>query len=282
MPSTPTRSSSASRCGSPCNVVKVQFFSSILLGAVLVLNGCATAPPSASAPMGRQDLVSGRPKASLNFYQEVFGWSVRRKGPDGYWEFATADGRSASGLVSFPDAGDSAIWLTSLDVESLDGALAKVDAQGGSLLHGPVTVRGKVRTAVIQAPDGARLQLREAAGGDSPGVWIWHELVTADVAAAAGWYVRVFGFSAEAAADRVLLLRGGIPVAGLSSNPFEDEPAQWIPVLGVENLDTGLAAIPTHGGRVLQVSEDPERPVALVADPQHAPLFLQEIGEAGP
>lgn len=243
----------------------------------LFLSACISSPPaSAPAPMGGMDLISGRPEAAVTFYGEVFGWSAVRRGSGGFREWTTADGRSVGGLVSFPDAGDFAVWLTSLHVESLDKALTKVNAQGGTLLHGPVTVRGGVRTAVIQAPDGARFQLREAADGESAGVWVWHELLTADVAAAAEWYAHVFGFSMDAAADRVLLLRGGIPVAGVSPNPFEGENNQWIPVLGVADLDALLAAIPLHDGRILRVSEDPERRIALVVDPQHAPLLLQQ------
>lgn len=262
----------------------IKSFRSLFLTGGLFLTACVSpSPPAASAPLGRQDLVSGRPDASAVFYREVFGWSVAPRGTASYREWHTEDGQTVGGLVAFPDAGDAAVWLTTLDVENLQQTVATVIAQGGALLHGPVTVRGGARTAVIADPDGGRLQLREGARQPVQSVWIWHELLTRDPAAAATWYGAVFGFtSGDAASERILLFRGESPVAGISPNPFVDQESQWIPVLGIHELSPLLAAIPRHGGEVIHVSTDTNRRVALVADPQHAPLLLQEIGEVTP
>lgn len=255
-----------------------------ILTAVLLLTACVSPPPPpASSPLGRQDLVSGRPKASAEFYREVFGWTVTPQGTPSYSEFQTEDGLTVGGLVAFPDAGDAAVWLTTLDVEDLHQTVAKVIAEGGSLLHGPVSVRGGAQTAVIADADGARLQLRQGAAAAVQSVWIWHELLTQNPAAAALWYGAVFGFTSETtASERILLFQEESPVAGLSLNPFVEEAPQWIPVLGVDDLSSLLSAIPRHGGEVIQVSNDPARRIALIADPQNAPLLLQQTGEVAP
>lgn len=249
-----------------------------LLGA-LVLAGCATSP--SSAPLGRQDLVSGRPAASLDFYREVFGWRAAGKSY-GYWQLTGADGRPVGGLVTMPNAGEAAVWLTTLDVEDLDTTLARIEGEGGTVIHGPVAVAGGARTAVITGPDGERLQVREGSSGGGEGPWVWHELVTRDVGAAATWYGRVFGFDIERAegAERVLLQRGETAVAAVSPNPFEEAASQWIPVLGVRELSPVLRAISAQGGQVLKSSSEPGRRIALVTDPQNAPFLLQETGEA--
>jgi predicted enzyme related to lactoylglutathione lyase len=252
-----------------------------LLLAALVFTGCATSP--SSAPLGRQDLVSGRPAASLDFYREVFGWTAAAK-PYGYWELTGADGRPVGGLISLPKAGEAASWLTTLDVDHLDATLSRVEAEGGNVIHGPVPVAGGARTAVISGPDGARLQVREGSSGGREGPWVWHELVTRDVGTAATWYRKVFGFETEPVDDteRMLLLLEGKAVAAVSPNPFEEADAQWIPVLEVRGLSTVLDAITAQGGQVLKHSTDTGRSIALVADPHNAPFLLQETGEGSP
>jgi predicted enzyme related to lactoylglutathione lyase len=228
-------------------------------------------------------LVSGHPDASLDFYREVFGWSAASK-PYGYWQLTGADGRPVGGVISMPNAGAAAVWLTTLDVKDLDATLSRVEDEGGVLLHGPVPVAGGARTAVIAGPDGARLQVREGSSGGGDGPWVWHELATRDVGAAANWYGRVFGFETERAdgTERIWLQRGEKAVAAVSPNPFEEADGQWIPVLGVRELSAVLRAISLHGGQVLKSSAEPGRRIALVTDPQNAPFLLQETGEASP
>ncbi|GEM_PF-6892726 len=230
------------------------------------------------------DLVSGRAHASMLFYQKAFGWEAKRKGTEGYWEVATDSGEAVGGVISLPSLGDSAGWLTTVDVPNLDETLASVKEHGGELTHGPVTVYGNIRTAVIADPEGAKLQLRESSPTGNSGPWVWFELVTENVADTAGWYAKVFGFTTQPTegSERVMLLHEDQPVAAVSPNPFQGEANQWIPVLGIQDMETQLKAVLEHGGEVLTMSDAEGKNIALVADPQNAPFLLQQIEETQP
>jgi len=262
----------------------------LLVAGLGILTGCATSSSSSSpsadhsTSLGRQDLVSGRPHASMLFYQEAFGWSAARKGAEGYWEVSTTDGQAVGGVISLPKLGNRAGWLTTVDVADLDDVLEKVKENGGAVEHGPVTVYGNIRTAVVTDPQNARLQLRESSTPGTSGPWIWHELVTEDIPATAEWYETVLGFKTQPAEDseRIMLLHEDKPVAAISPNPFEGEPNQWIPVLGVADMDAQLKAVLNHGGQVLTMSDAEGRKIALVADPQNAPFLLQQTEETQP
>lgn len=222
-------------------------------------------------------MITGQPQQALTFYGAVFDWTATRKGSEAYWEWTTSGGVPVGGLITLPDAGEGALWLTTVFVQDLSGTLVKVTENAGTVLHGPVSVRGG-RTAVIQAPDGSRLQLRESGASGRTEPWIWLELFSGNPADSAAWLQNVFSLETRNAesGDRIFLLAEGEPVAAVSSGPFEDAPAQWVPVLGVENLGATVFLLLERGGKVLKSSEDSERRVALVSDPQNALLLLQQ------
>jgi predicted enzyme related to lactoylglutathione lyase len=97
-----------------------------------------------------------------------------------------------------------------------------------------------------------------------PGRWVWADLVTSDVATAADFYGKVFGWTFETyggSNDRdtyTLVLADGMPVGGMvfDSRPAakkSDQPAaaRWIGLVSVPDVAAAAAAATASGGRIV-------------------------------
>jgi predicted enzyme related to lactoylglutathione lyase len=114
-----------------------------------------------------------------------------------------------------------------------------------------------------------------------PGRFVWHDLMTRDVAAAKRFYGGLLGWTFEDTkrSDRpyVLAKLGSEPVAGIVDiSEFPKAGTQWISFMAVADVDAASALIRSSGGRVVVDPRDLKSVarVALVTDPQGAPLGL--------
>jgi predicted enzyme related to lactoylglutathione lyase len=108
----------------------------------------------------------------------------------------------------------------------------------------------------------------------TPGRWVWADLVTADVAAAADFYGKVFGWTFETyggADDHdtyTLVLANGLPIGGMvfDARAMRDKTptARWIGFVSVTDAAATSAAVAKQGGQVV-----------------FAPAPLGERGETG-
>ena len=100
-----------------------------------------------------------------------------------------------------------------------------------------------------------------ATGQFTPGRWVWADLVTADVAAAADFYGKVFGWTFETYGgddDRetyTLALADGLPIGGLV---FDERAlkgkvpsARWIGLISVPDVRAATDAVTKGGGKVV-------------------------------
>ena len=98
-------------------------------------------------------------------------------------------------------------------------------------------------------------------GQYTPGRWVWGDLVTADVAVAADFYGKVFGWTFETYGgddDRqtyTLALADGLPIGGLV---FDERAmkgkvpsARWIGLISVPDVRTAADAVTRGGGKVV-------------------------------
>ncbi len=118
------------------------------------------------------------------------------------------------------------------------------------------------------------------------GQFLWHELLTADPKAGAGFYSKVFGWSAqpwEGAGEYTMLTHahgplGGVRVVGKDSLASEAGP-NWLTYVGVPDIEAALATAKTHGAKVIHaltdIAADGGR-YAVIADPQGAAIGLYE------
>jgi uncharacterized protein len=121
-----------------------------------------------------------------------------------------------------------------------------------------------------------------ATGQHTPGRWVWGDLVTADVATAADFYGKVFGWTFETygGADDLdtytLALSDGLPIGGLVFDKRamkERTPsARWIGLVSVPDPKAAAAAVTRNGGKVIYapVALGERGETAVFADPEGA------------
>jgi len=136
--------------------------------------------------------------------------------------------------------------------------------------------------SVVNAPASAAVVIET-------GRFVWHDLMTRDVAAARRFYGELLGWRFEDVkrGDRpyVLARSGSDPVAGIVDiNHYPDAGAQWISFMAVEDVDKAVGVVKSAGGTVLLDALDlkPVARVAVIADPQGAPLGLARLWKDRP
>lgn len=121
------------------------------------------------------------------------------------------------------------------------------------------------------------------------GEFVWYELMTTDVVAAAAFYGTVIGWASRPgdAADASgyhLFSTGGTEVAGFMPLPPDAPAPGWTGYIGVEDVDALNTAILADGGH--QHVPPTDIPgigrFAIVADPQGAVVSIIRSAEEGP
>lgn len=115
-----------------------------------------------------------------------------------------------------------------------------------------------------------------------PGKWVWAELLTRDVGAAAEFYGTVFGWTFETFGpqdDRrtyTLVSSQGVPIAGMvfvDPRSRKDAPgARWVGLMSVDDVGLAEGRVVNGGGRVLMAPRQlgARGTAALFADPEGA------------
>ncbi len=240
------------------------------------------------------DLLTENAVTAAAFYGELFGWDVEKVREDSY--AIHHQGRliaSVSKIDSADPGVNESFWLVGIAVADLDKAVNAARRLGAEVREAVTTVEGYGRFAVIADPQGAPVMLIEPGskpigGTTGPGSWVWAELWTDDVDAAADFYAKVIGYGqskVERNGEKYRVFKFGEEIrAGLVKIPTELENLEpgWAAYVGVENLTATMVRVRELGGRVIFASEDnPVRgAVALIADPAGAVLFVHQIGSA--
>lgn len=120
------------------------------------------------------------------------------------------------------------------------------------------------------------------------GRFVWHDLLTKDVAVAKRFYGELFGWSFEDTKrdgrPYTIARLGDSPVAGLVDvSGIADAGAQWLSFVAVADMSKTIALVQSDGGKVLvQPKNLPLARAAVVTDPQGAPLGLAQLRGAVP
>lgn len=109
-------------------------------------------------------------------------------------------------------------------------------------------------------------------GQYTPGRFVWGDLVTSDVAAAAGFYGKVFGWTFETYGGKddrdtyTLALADGLPIGGMvfdqRAMKGKTPSARWVGLISVGDVKASAAAVKAGGGTVV-----------------YAPVMLGQRGE---
>jgi uncharacterized protein len=127
-------------------------------GAVFILFKGIGEPPPPLAMMqtgsiGWHELHTSDWEKGWNFYERMFGWSkdvVHQMGPIGAYQLFKASALPIGGMFT-DNAARHPYWLYYFVVDDIDAGVARVEANGGTLLSGPMEVPGGAW--VIQAED---------------------------------------------------------------------------------------------------------------------------------
>ena len=254
----------------------------------------APAVPAAPGEFLGSDLLTEDAAATSGFYAALFGWDVEKVEDGGY--AIHHQGRLIASISQIDNTDPEVVqsfWLVGIAVADLDKSVKAAKQLGAEIREEIREVHGYGRFAVIADPQKAPLMLiepgeRRIGGTKGPGSWVWTELWTDDVDAAAKFYAKVIGYGqseVERRDEKYRVFEFGEELrAGLVKIPPELENVEpgWAPYVGVENLDKTMVRVRELGGRVIFATKDnPVRgAVALIADPAGAALFIYQIGSA--
>jgi predicted enzyme related to lactoylglutathione lyase len=254
------------------------------------------------------DLLVRDPEIVRNFYAGLFGWSFRQVDDSGRFLAIELENRTVGGVavvsdtVSVPLRG---VWLSSVSVDDVDRASARVAANGGAVMLPPEDLPRRGRHAVVADPQGAALALLRSSTGDGPrpadeaigpGEWLWTELWTDDTSGARSFYSALLGYGFESRESRsadvgaagassvapedagyLLFMRSGEPQAGMVRIPFAEARPHWLPFVAVRDVGAATREVEKLGGTIIIAPEDVERmDAAIIADPSGAVFGIQQ------
>lgn len=111
------------------------------------------------------ELATTDPEACKAFYEKLLGWTAEEMPmPDmsGVYTVFKADGVEAAGMLKMDGeqfAGIPPHWLSYIQVDDVDAAVAQAQELGGSVKTPAIDVPGVGRFAVIADPSGAVVAL---------------------------------------------------------------------------------------------------------------------------
>lgn len=103
------------------------------------------------------ELMSSDPKAGLEFYSSLFGWSKSTSvpmGEMGVYQLFSHDGADIGGMQGQGNAPGS-MWLPYFGYDGVDDAISRIEELGGSVIHGPQEVPGGAFIAIARDVQGA-------------------------------------------------------------------------------------------------------------------------------
>jgi predicted enzyme related to lactoylglutathione lyase len=236
------------------------------------------------------DLVTDDALAAQRFFQAWLGWEFRAHGDV---SLILKDGRMLGGIRQRPRPEGATVrprWVSYVSVRDVNGMSQRIITTGGKQLVPDQSDAVIGDFAVLADPEGAMFGVIRRDGGDpedylaEPGEWIWMQLFTNDIDAAAKFYRNVGGYAVIAAEEdgsgRQILVRDNFARASMVEIPPEhqDIAAAWLPFVRVTDIDSAVRSVEALGGSVLiaPAANLVEGKVAIVADPAGAALGLLE------
>ena len=108
---------------------------------------------NAPGALAWNDLVTPDPEAGVRFYGDLFGWTFEEMPDSGGYRVIRNGERSNGGIFPMADVPQPA-WMPYFGHDDVDALLGEIEALGGRLMTGPVTVPAG-RFAVLTDPQGA-------------------------------------------------------------------------------------------------------------------------------
>jgi predicted enzyme related to lactoylglutathione lyase len=238
------------------------------------------------------DLQTSDQDAAKAFYAGLFGWSYddqpMPQGP--VYSMAMLGAHPVAAIApqspELAAAGAPPMWNTYLATDSVDDAVARVEAAGGKVAMAPFDVMDAGRMAFVMDPAGAAVALWQAnqhigaALVNEPGTVIWNELITTDPGVVA-FYTNVLGLTTSTmdmgAGEYTLFEVDGQMVGGTTAPQMPGVPNHWHVYFAVADADATVAKATELGGAVMAEPFDtPVGRMAVVSDPQGAVFSIMK------
>ena len=105
------------------------------------------------------ELITRDVDAALNYFEKVAGWKFNTiQMPEGPYHMASNGEKNVTGIMDInlhPEMKDMpSFWLTSINVDDVDAAVAQTRELGGQVIREPFDVPGMARCAVVADPSG--------------------------------------------------------------------------------------------------------------------------------
>jgi len=239
------------------------------------------------------DLQTSDQDAAKDFYAGLFGWTYDDQPmPDGpVYAMAQIGQDNVAAIAPQPPdmaaAGVPPMWNTYLAVDSVDDAVAKVEAAGGQVAMPAFDVMDAGRMAFVMDPGGAAVGLWQAGKHigatlvNEPGTVTWNELITADPAGSVPFYRAVVGLTTSTMnmgeGDYTMFEAGEAQVGGTTPPPMPGVPNHWHVYFAVADADAATTKATDLGGTVLVKPFDiPVGRIAVLKDPQGAMFSIMQ------
>lgn len=233
------------------------------------------------------DLYTGDVEASLKFYQDTFGWTVKEFAKEkARYHLLYDNGQAVAGVLardSKRNKTDNALWVGSIDTDNVSSRSELAAKNNATIILAPhdFTLYGK--RSVLADPQGGVIALLELDLTNKnhkkiSNKWDWAQLFSTNTKQAALFYQDTFGYSLEpinAKKDSFFLIQAEMIQASIVKLPetFEQRD-RWVNFIEVNKLNTILSKATANGATVIYQPKN--RGLAIIADPNGALLGLTQ------
>ncbi|TWX70715.1 VOC family protein [Colwellia demingiae] len=233
------------------------------------------------------DLYTGNVEASLKFYHDTFGWTVKAFAKEQTKYHLLYDGDQAIAGVLARDSKrnktDNALWVGSIDTDNVSSRSELAAKNNATIILAPhdFTLYGK--RSVLADPQGGVIALLELDLTNKnhkkiSNNWDWAQLFSTNTKQAALFYQDTFGYTLEpinTEKESFFLIQAEMVQASIVKLPesFEQRD-RWVNFIEVNNLSTILSKATTNGATVIY--QPTGRGLAIISDPNGALLGLTQ------
>ena len=214
------------------------------------------------------ELMTTDAKAAVGFYSKVARLTTQPAPFDKTYTTFMASGRPMGGLMVLA-GGAPPNWLSYIGTADVDETTRKAQSLGAKVVKASAPVADGGRFAILEDPQGAVFAIyafKQGQGGDAPSTDVplghssWHELATADPAAAFSFYQQLFGWhttsSMDMGAQGVYRMFGPAgakdPLGGMYMKaPESPGGPNWLPYIKVADARPATATAKKNGAQIL-------------------------------
>ncbi|NCF64991.1 MAG: hypothetical protein GWP61_03395 [Chloroflexi bacterium] len=112
-----------------------------------------------SHPIVHIELSANNHKDSAKFYSDVFGWEMTDFSEMDYTVFSSGEGKPGGGFSNVQEGNPAGTTVIYIHTDNIEGSVAKIDANGGTMLGEAMDIPGVGTMFHFADPVGNRMSL---------------------------------------------------------------------------------------------------------------------------